>query len=66
MRSVLDVTEDNFEAEVLKVDTPLYVIVFCACEDQFKWPAGTSCRAVTLCVTMQADVPVLVDFWATW
>ena len=49
MRSVLDVTEDTFDAEVLKVGTSFIIRNRPACNEQVMWPALPRCEAVTLC-----------------
>ena len=66
MRSVLDVTEDTFEAEVLKVDNFSHDIASVCIQGTGCVASMASLQCCDSSVTMQADVPVLIDFWATW
>lgn len=60
-RSLLDVTEDTFEKEVLQVRSSAYK--FCPTSGL---PFCLACVDAPSNFVLQANVPVLVDFWATW
>jgi hypothetical protein len=68
VRSVIDVTEADFEEQVLQVRFFGLHMTRRSCRSTAKrasggWPVPELSGPL---VTLQADVPVLVDFWATW